>query len=103
MKIRVERDKIIKAVKKLEEIEIVLDNAGDAKEAIDLILRKTSFIKVEFYEKVKDIAVTASQEYKTSSVDYNTIFTLEFNFEEDTAVESKVAFIRDLQDFFNKL
>lgn len=37
--------RIIKAVKKLDGVKIVLENAGDAKEAIDLILRKTKLIK----------------------------------------------------------
>ena len=37
--------RIIKAVKKLDGVKSVLENAGDAKEAIDLILRKTELIK----------------------------------------------------------
>ena len=37
MKITVEGDKIIKSVKKLDGIEIVLENLEDAKEAINLI------------------------------------------------------------------
>ena len=41
MKIKVESEKIIEAVKKLDGIEIVLENPDDAKEAINLILRKT--------------------------------------------------------------
>ncbi len=38
MKIKVESEKIVKAVKKLDGIEIVLEDADDAKEAISLIL-----------------------------------------------------------------
>jgi hypothetical protein len=41
MKIKVESEKIIKAVKKLEGIEIVLENLNDAKEAIQLILSRS--------------------------------------------------------------
>jgi len=37
MKVKVESEKIIKAVKKLDGIEIVLENTNDAKEAINLI------------------------------------------------------------------
>ncbi|MBW2113407.1 MAG: hypothetical protein JRH04_00890 [Deltaproteobacteria bacterium] len=44
MKISVESEKIIKAVKKLDGIEIVLENADDAKEGIDLILRKAGLL-----------------------------------------------------------
>ncbi len=102
MKIRVERDKIVKAVKKIDGVEIVLENQADAKEAIDLILRKTSLFKADPFNKLTDIVVTASQEYKTSAVDYNTVFTLEFLFEEGVAMDAKVAFIRELQEFFSK-
>jgi len=102
MKIRVDRDKIIKAVKKIDGIEIVLENPADAKEAISLILRKTELLKSDLFKKLKDIAVTATQEYKTSAVDYNLVFTLEFSFEEDVTLDMKVAFIRELQDFFSK-
>ena len=42
MKIKVESEKIIKAVKKLNGIEVVLESAEDAKEAIDLVLRKAA-------------------------------------------------------------
>ncbi len=102
MKVRVERDKIIKAVKKLDGIEIVLENAADAKEAIDLILRKTEFSKSPLFQKLKDIAVAASQEYKTSAVDYNMIFTLEFCFDAEATPDMKVSFIRELQEFFSR-
>ena len=41
MKIKVEGQKIISAVKKLDGIEIVLENLEDAREAIQLILLRT--------------------------------------------------------------
>jgi hypothetical protein len=103
MKIRVDREKIIKAVKKLDGIEVVLENTADAKEALDLILRKSDLFKGDLFKKLKDIAVTATQEYKTSAVDYNLVFTMEFHFEEEVAMDVKVAFIRELQEFFGKL
>ena len=102
MKIKVESDKIIKAVKTLEGIEIVLENTDDAKEAIDLILKKTELLKSNHQKKLKDIIVTSLHEYKTSAVDYNLIFMIEFLFEEDTTADVKIALIKDLQDFFSK-
>ncbi len=102
MKIRVERDKIVKAVKKLDGVEIVLENTADAKEAINLILRKTELFKSDLFKKLKDIVVTATQEYKTSAVDYNLVFTMEFCFEDDVMMDMKVSFIRELQDFFSR-
>lgn len=99
MKIRVERDKIIKAVKKLDGIEIVLENPSDAKEAINLIIRKIDLSRHDIIDKLKDIVVTATQEYKTSAVDYNIVFTLEFLFEDGVDLDMKVSFIRELQEF----
>ena len=47
MKIKVEAEKIIKAVKKLDGIEMVLENSDDAKEALNLILRKTELFETD--------------------------------------------------------
>ena len=103
MKVKVESEKIIKAVKKLEGIEIVLENANDAKEAINLILQKTELFKRDEYAKLKEIKVTSFQEYKTSAVDYKMVFLLEFFFEDDVSLDTKVAVIREFQEFFGKI
>ena len=103
MKIKVERDKIIKAINKLEGIEIVLENPEDAKEAIDIIIRKTELFKADNFKKLMEIKVTAVQEYKTSAVNYNIMFILEFNFEDDVNLDTKVEAIKELQEFFGKL
>ena len=103
MKIKVESEKIIKAMKKLNGIEIVLENPNDAKEAIDLILRKTDRFKREDYEKLRDVKVTSFQRYETSAVDYKMIFLLEFIFEEDISSDIKVAVMKELQEFFNEV
>jgi len=103
MKIKVERDKIIQAVKKLEGIELVLDDAGDAREALDLILGRSDLFASGHFRKLKDLKVTAIQEYKTSAVDYTIQFVLEFVFEDDVTADMKAAFIKDLQGYFNKL
>ena len=103
MKVKVESEKIIKAVKKLDGIEIVLENTNDAKEAINLILRKTELLKKDEYAKLKDVKVTSFQEYKTSAVDYKMIFLLEFSFEEDVSLDTKVAVIKEVQEFFSKI
>lgn len=102
MKIKVESDKIIKAVKEIEGIEIVLEDTQDAKEAIDLILRKTELSKTDDYSRLKEIKVTSTREYTTSAVDYNLIFMLEFVFDNAVTLDTKVALIKELQDFFDK-
>ena len=103
MKLKVEIEKIIKAVQKLDGIEIVLENTNDAKEAINLILRKTDLFKRDEYSKLKEVKVTSFQEYKTSAVDYKMIFLLEFLFEEDVSLDTKVAVIKEVQEFFRKI
>ena len=102
MKIKVESEKIIKAVKKLDGIEIVLENPEDAEEAINLILRKTDLFKGDNFGKLRDVKVTSFQEYKTSAVDYKMIFLLEFLFEDDISLDTKVLVIKELQEFFGK-
>ena len=103
MKIKVQSEKIIKAVKKLDGIEIVLENPDDAKEAINLILTKTDLFKGDDYGKLRDVKVTSFQEYKTSAVDYKMIFLLEFLFEDNISLDTKVAVIKELQEFFARV
>ena len=97
MKIKVESEKIIKAVKKLDGIEILLENAEDAKEAINLILRKTELLKRDDYGKLKDVKVTAFQRYETSAVDYKMLFLLEFLFGDDVSLDTKASLIKDFR------
>lgn len=103
MKTKVESEKIIKAVKKLHGIEIVLENTDDAKEAFNLILTKTDLFKGDDYGKLRDVKVTSFQEYKTSAVDYKMIFLVEFLFEDNVSLETKVAVIKELQEFFARV
>jgi copper chaperone CopZ len=103
MKIKVESEKIIKAVRKLDGIEIVLENADDGKEALNLILRKTGLFDREDYGKLKDVTVTPLQKYETSAVDYKMIFLLEFIFDKDVTLDTKVGILKEFQAFFNKI
>jgi len=103
MKIKMEGGKIVKGIQKVEGIEIVLENPGDAKEGIDLILRKTGLFDEDAYRGLKDIKVTAFEKYETSAVDYKIIFLLEFLFEDDVPLDTKVSAIRELQTFFDKV
>ena len=103
MKIKVEGGKIVKGIQKVEGIEIVLENPGGAKEGIDLILRKTGLFDENAYRGLKDIKVTAFEKYETSAVNYKIIFLLEFLFEDDVPLDTKVSAIRELQTFFDKI
>ena len=102
MKIKVEKEKIISALRKLEGIEIVLEDANDAKEAMELILAREDLFGDGEYAKPKDVKVTHMQEYRDSSVDYRILYLLDFIFEDEAGLGTKVSFIKKLQDFFNK-
>jgi hypothetical protein len=103
MKIKVASEKIIKAVKKTEGIELVLESTEDAKEALYIVLgkmrEKNSLENVRF----RDVNVTSYKGYETSAVDYKMIFLLEFLFDEAVSQDEKVAFIKELQEYFEKI
>ncbi len=103
MKIKVESEKIIKAVEKLSGIKIVLENVDDAKEAISLILNKPELFEDHGQGTLKEVNVNAYQEYRTSAVDYQMVFLLEFVFEENVSQESRVSLIKRFQEFFEKI
>lgn len=103
MKIKVESDKIVKAVKKLHGIEMVLETIDDAKTALNLILKKKSMFKEDLFSNIKDLGVSSFQEYKTSAVNYRMVFLLEFVFQDHVSDDVKVGVIKELQDFFNKV
>jgi len=103
MKIKVESEKIIKAVKKIDEIEIVLENLEDAKEAINLILIRTGLFETHEDMKLKDVKVTSYQKYDTTAVDYKMVFLLEFMFDGDVPLEKEVAVLKEFQEFFSKV
>ena len=103
MKIKLESEKIIKAVKKLDGIDLVLEDPEDAKEAIQLLLGKDELFGGDDSALLKDVGVKSYREYKTSAVDYRMIFLLDFSFEEDTSSDTKVAIINKFQSFFEKV
>jgi hypothetical protein len=103
MKIKVEGEKIINAVKKLDGIEIAVENTDDAREAFSLILRKNEIFGGDDSRRLKDFKVTSSTKYETSAVNYKMIFLLEFHFEDDISLDQRVAAIKKLQEFFEKV
>jgi len=103
MKIKVESEKIIKAVKELDGIELVLENAHDVKEALDIILKKANSLSGDYYEHLQDLKVTSFEKYETSAVAYKMIVLIEFLFIENTSLDIKVRIIKELQEFFAKI
>lgn len=103
MRIKVRDEKITKAIKKLEGIDIILKNVEDAKKAMRLILRKTELSGTKDFEGLKDIAITQVVEHATSAVEYQTYYEIEFILTDDSFIEMEVTLIRELQAMFEIL
>jgi hypothetical protein len=103
MRIKVRDEKITKAIKKLEGIDIILKNVEDAKKAMRLILRKTEISGTKDFEGIKDIAITQVVEHATSAVEYQTYYEIEFILTDERFIEMEVTLIKELQTMFEKL
>lgn len=99
MKIEVDGRRIASAVKKLEGIDLVLESAEDAHEALELILKNPGLFQTPALARLRELRVEAHQKYETSAVEYIRLFRLEFLFEEGTPLEEKVAVIKEIQAF----
>jgi hypothetical protein len=102
MRIKVRDEKIIKAIKKLEGIDIILKTIEDAKRAMRLILRKTEISGTKDFEGLKDIAITQVVEHVTSAVEYQTYYEVEFILTDDHFFAMEIALIKELQAMFDK-
>lgn len=103
MKIRVRDEKITKAIKNLEGIDIVLKSVEDAKKAMWLILRKTEISRTKDYEGLRDISITRVVEHATSAVEYQTYYEVEFILTDERFIDMEIALIKELQTMFEKL
>ena len=102
MRIKVRDEKIAKAIKKLEGVDIVLRTVEDAKKAIRLILRKTEVSKTPDYAGLKDIAVTQVLESRTSAIENLISYEIEFILTDDRYMDMEIALIKELQSMFEK-
>jgi hypothetical protein len=103
MKIKIRDEKIIKAIKAVEGIDIILKTIEDAKQAMYLILRKTETSRTKEYEGLKDIAIAKASEHATSAVEYITYYEVEFILTDDRFMGMEIALIKELQAIFEKL
>jgi len=103
MRIKLQDEKITKAIKKMEGINIIIKTVEDAKKAMRLLLRKTEISRTKDYEGLKDIAITQVVEHATSAVEYQTYYEIEFILTEDRFIEMEIALIKELQAMFEKL
>jgi hypothetical protein len=103
MRIKVRDEKITKAIKKLEGIDIVLKNVEDAQRALRLILRRTEISKSPDYAGLKDIAVTQVIERSTSAVENFIFYEIEFILADERHMDMEIGLIKELQSMFEKL
>jgi hypothetical protein len=103
MRIKVRDEKIKKAIKMLEGIDIILKNVEDAKKAMRLILRRTEISKTKEYDGHKEIIMTQAVEHPTSAVESHIYYEIEFILGEERYAEMEIELIRELQGLFEKL
>jgi hypothetical protein len=103
MRIKVQDEKIIKAIKKLEGIDIILKNVEDAQKAMRLILRRTELSKTKEYEGLKDIVITQVIEHPTSAVEYAVFYEIEIILANESYNSMEIALIKELQGMFARL
>lgn len=103
MRIKVRDEKIKKAIKKLQGIDIILKNVEDAKQAMRLILNKTEISKTKDYEGLKEMIMTQVVEHPTSAVESHIYYEIEFVLSEERYTGMEIELIRELQGLFEKL
>ena len=103
MRIKVRDEKIAKAIKKLEGIDIILKGVEDAKKALRLILRRTEISKTPDYAGLKDITVTQVIESRTSAVENLISYEIEFVLSDEKYTDMEIGLIKELQALFEKL
>jgi len=103
MRIKVRDEKIKRAIKKLEGVDIILKNVEDAKKAMRLILRRTEVSKTKDYDGLKEIIMSQVVEHPTSAVESHIYYEIEFVLTDDRYTEMEIALIKELQGLFEKL
>lgn len=102
MKIRVEKEHIVQALRKSEGIEVVLENENDAKEAIDLVFGGSNLFTEAELELLNNVRVTEIKEYKTSAVAYKIFYLLEFPFDQGIPLGQRAALVKNVQSLFEE-
>lgn len=100
MKIKVAEEKIIRAIKKLEGIDVILGSVEDARWAINLVLRKTEISKTEAFKGLKEIKISSVVEHATTAIEHQTNYIIEFVLEDESYVDMEIGLIRELQRIF---
>jgi hypothetical protein len=103
MRIKVRDEKITKAIKKLEGIDIILKSVEDAKKAMQLIILRMDVSKAKDFEGLKDIVLTQVVEHPTSAMEHDIYYEIEFLLTDERFLEMEIRLIKELQSLFEKL
>ncbi|MFO8088294.1 MAG: hypothetical protein R6U13_00510 [Desulfatiglandaceae bacterium] len=102
MKIEVESEKIVKAVEEIYGIRVIVNTEEDAREALDLILGNEKVFG-DHAPLLRRFSMESDRRYKTSAVNYITVFILDFHFEEEIPAGKRVEAVKGLQRFFEQV
>jgi len=102
VKIEVESEKIVRAVEEIYGIRVIVNTEEDAREALDLILRNEEAFG-EHTTLLHRFSIESNRRYKTSAVNYLTVFILDFHFDEEIPAGKRVEAVKGLQRFFDRV
>jgi hypothetical protein len=102
MRIKIQDEKITRAIKKFEGIDVIIKTAEDARKAMHLILHRTEVSHSKDYEGLKDIVITQVVEHDTTAIEYKTYYEIEFILTDDRFIDMEIALIKELQAMFGK-
>jgi hypothetical protein len=100
MRIKVQEEKLVKAMGDLENVDILIKDAAEAKKVLTLIIRHTEASKHEDFMKHLDFLITESLEYPTTAVEYRRYYEIEFKLDDENYTDMELSLIRELQKLF---
>jgi hypothetical protein len=100
MRIKVQEENLVKAMRDLENVEILIKDAAEAKKVLSLIIRHTEASKHEDFMRHLDFVITESLEYPTTAVEYRRYYEIEFTLDDEKFTDKELSLIRELQKLF---
>jgi hypothetical protein len=100
MRIKIEESDFVRAIKKLEGIDILIKGVEEARKGLTLIIRHTEASRREDFNGLEDVFITESLEYPTTSVEFKRYYEIEFKIKDSSYLDMEIALIRELQKLF---
>jgi hypothetical protein len=100
MRIKVAEDRLVRALKELEGVDVLVKSADEARKVLELIIRHTEVARRGDFRGAVDFNITESLEYPTTSVEYKRYYEIEFLSKDDAGIDVEIELIRELQRMF---